>query len=84
MPTPPATKVVVPIKSGWFSKINWTGAMGIIFMLLALFGLPIADADQASIIAAIGILSNFLIMIWRQWFTSSVTASSLPPGALSE
>lgn len=83
---PPLTgpKAVVSVKSEWLSKINWTQFIGVFAMLASFFGLDLDAKTQAEVVVAIGVVQGFLTIIWKTWFTSTVTAKSLPPGALSE
>lgn len=73
MPTEVAT---VPVKSSWFSKINWIQGMAFVAMLASFFGIDdgtLLAQVEAGIIAA----STLLTTITRTWFTKDVTAASM-------
>ncbi len=68
---------VVPVKSGLFSKINWVQLAAPAATILAAFGLPLT-ADQIIALFVVGQLGqSVLTFVIRQWFTKSVTASSM-------
>ncbi len=68
---------MVPVKSGMFSKINWVQLAAPVATILAAFGLPLT-ADQIIALFVVGQLGqSALTFIIRQWFTKSVTASSM-------
>ena len=68
---------VVPVKSGLFSKINWLQLAGPVATILTAFGLTLT-ADQIIAVFVVGQLGqSVLTFIVRQWFSKSVTASSM-------
>jgi hypothetical protein len=68
---------VVPVKSGWGSKINWVQLAAPVATILAAFGLPLT-ADQIIALFVVGQMGqSVLTFVIRQWFTKSVTASSM-------
>jgi hypothetical protein len=69
---------IVPIKSAWTSKINWTQAISVIASLLALKGINLDASTQASILSVIIGINAVTTWVMRTWFNGSVTASSLP------
>jgi len=73
-----AATAVVPVKSAWASKINWIQVIGwTISIATALVeGLP--PEKKAAAIIAIQTVQNVATFVIRTWFTSSVTAASLP------
>jgi len=73
-----ATEVAVPVKSSFLSKINWTNFTGIIAGLLAYFGLNIPEAVLTEVILAIGTITQLVTMVFRTFFTKSVTTASVP------
>lgn len=77
--TIPAT-VAVAVESGWWSKINWTQAVGFASTGMTLvFGYKYAiPADtQLSIVAAIQSVQAVLTWVLKTWFTKTVTPSSV-------
>ena len=71
-----ADEVVVPVKSAWFSKINWTQAIAFLAMLVSYFGINVDPATQAAILAAITAISTIVTWIMKTFFTKSITPSS--------
>lgn len=68
--------VLANVKSAWASKTNWTLAAGMIFNVLAFFGIAVpADVKDAVLVVGNGLV---LIVAWvlRTWFTTSITAAS--------
>lgn len=67
---------VVDVKSAWVSKVNWTMALGVVFNVLALFGLNVPEDVRVQIMT----LGNSLLFVagWaiRTFFTTSVTQAS--------
>lgn len=72
----PMDSIVTTVKSAWFSKLNWTMAIGVVFNIFMLLGHPVPDDVQAAVIT----VGNSLVLIvgWviRTWFTTSITAAS--------
>lgn len=64
------------IKSAWLSKINWTAAVTALLTLAAALGLPITDEMKVNIMAFIGTVGPVAIMIWKTFFTTTITPSS--------
>lgn len=70
------TIALVPVKSTWASKINWTAFIGLATMLATTFGLDLdPDVLKAAIagIAAIWTLATWVI---KTFFSPSVTPQS--------
>jgi peptidoglycan hydrolase-like protein with peptidoglycan-binding domain len=75
VPTPPV--VTVPVTSDYASKINWTAAATALFPLLAAFGLNINEPWRTYIITGVPAVGGVLIMIFRTFFTKTITKSSV-------
>jgi hypothetical protein len=72
-------QVVVPVKSAWLSKINWTQAVASIAMVLALVtgnSISLTADQQGAVVVVIGVIGNIATFIFKTWFTKSVTPSS--------
>lgn len=69
--------VVVAVKSAWFSKINWTQAVGVLAGVVTLFGFDIPPETQAQILAGILAVQGAMTWIIKTWFTSTVAPSSM-------
>jgi hypothetical protein len=72
-------QVVVPVKSAWLSKINWTQAVASIAMVLALVtgnAISLTADQQGAVVVVIGVIGNIATFIFKTWFTKSVTPSS--------
>lgn len=54
------------------SKINWTQVIAAVAMLGTVFGLEISTEAQLSIVTGIGLVSQFLTVVFRSWFTQKV------------
>ena len=77
-----AVVVPVPVESAWTSKINWTQAVGVVCTMAALFTAGKYDvpaSEQAILVAGIQSVQAFATWVFRTWFTTSVTPSSVPP-----
>lgn len=68
---------VVNIKSAWASKINWTQFLSSLFSLLAAFGLDIPAEQKLIIVVAIDTISSTATWIFKTWYTSTITPSSI-------
>ncbi len=64
---------VVDVKSGWFSKINWTQIVGVVAMAATMFGLDLSAAEQATIVSGIVAVQAAITVILRTWFTKTIT-----------
>lgn len=76
--------IVVPVKSAWLSKINWTQAISMLAMVGTVFGLNLEPQTQADIVVAIGLAQGALTWVFKTFFTNTVTPSSIPPTAIRE
>lgn len=65
--------VEVAVKSAWWSKINWTQAIGMLASVGVLFGMHLSPDEQAKIVVTIQAISGVATVILRTWFTTSVT-----------
>lgn len=52
------------------SKINWTNIVAAAAMLLTVFGFELSTETQLQIVTGIGLVSQFLSVIFRTWFTA--------------
>jgi len=71
---------VVPVQSGWWSKINWTQLVAGASMLVAFITgnkLQLDAQTQSAIILVIGFIGQFVTFIMKQYFTKTVTPSSV-------
>lgn len=79
-------EVIVPVKSAWTSKINWTQAVQAVAMVLTLVSggkFNLTGEEQAAIITVIGIAGNVFTVVLKTFYTSTVTPSSIaPPSSL--
>lgn len=75
------TTATVPVKSAWYSKINWTQAVATGAMVITLVTggkLSISGDQQAAIVTTIGVIGGIVTFVCRTWFNGSVSPSSLP------
>lgn len=72
---------IVPVKSGWFSKINWTAAVtpfaSVVSMVLAKWQLNFSPEEIIELGGAIQVAGSGLVVLFRQFFTKTVTPQSL-------
>ena len=71
----------VPIKSAALSKINWTQAVAMFSMALALFTgnkMQMTAEQQSAMVITITFLQSLLTAILRTYYNGSVSPSSLP------
>lgn len=77
-----ADVVLAEVKSAWYSKINWTQAIGAAASVLVLatggsYNIP--PEQQAIIVAVIQGIQSISTWVFRSWFNSSV-----PPSAVAK
>lgn len=68
---------VVPVKSGWFSKISWIQFAGPVASVLAVFGLQLSADQIVALVVAIQAVQSIATWVIRTWFTRSVTKASV-------
>lgn len=81
MPIAPKA-VVVPVKSAWLSKINWTQGIALLAAAGTFFGFDLDAGTQASILAGIVGVQAAVTWMLKTFFTTTVTPASIPPGAV--
>ena len=67
---------IVPVKSPWTSKINWSQAAGLLATVVAIFGLPLTSDQIIAAVAGIQAIVAVGTVIFKTFFTNSVTAAS--------
>lgn len=68
---------VVPVKSGWASKINWVQFAGPACSLLAAFGLDLGPDQLVALVVAVQTVQSIVTWVLRTWFTHAVTRSAV-------
>lgn len=72
------TITIVPVKSGWFSKINWTAALGPvasgIAAFLAGFGLDLTSEQIIGVVIGVQTLQSILTWVFRTFFNKTANA----------
>jgi len=71
---------VVPVTSGWFSKINWTQAVQAIAAVLVIATggkISLDPQQQLAIVGGIVVVGNILTIVLKTYFTSTVTPQSV-------
>lgn len=68
--------VEAPVKSSWFSKINWTIAISFVISVLTFLGITVPAGLEAEALAAINSITAVIVFIQRTWFTKSITTAS--------
>lgn len=76
---------VVPVKTAWLSKVNWTGIAGLALSSLIAANpgdvvslvVPGADlATKAALIFGVQGVQTGLTLVWRTWFNNTVTPTA--------
>jgi len=73
---------IVDVQSGWYSKINWTQAVGTTAMVLTLVTggkFNITPDQQTAIVVVIGVVTGAITFVLRTWFNPTV-----PPSAVAK
>lgn len=69
--------VTVPVESAWWSKINWTQAVGLLSTVLTVTaGHGLDPATQVSIVAGIQGVQSLVTWYFKTFQTTTVTPSS--------
>lgn len=78
------TAAIVNVESAFVSKINWAALISLVAAILSIWGIAFPAEAQQSLLAliyavsnAITVLGPIVIMIFRTWFTKSVTPESI-------
>lgn len=71
------TDAVVPVKSSWASKINWTQAVAMGASVAVIFGVDVPPEQQVAIVAVIQGVQSVATWVLRTWFNASVSPASL-------
>lgn len=69
--------VAVDVKSAWFSKINWTQAVGLLASVLVIFGINVDPSTQIALVGSIQGVVAVVTWALKTFFTSTVTPSSV-------
>lgn len=72
------TRAIVPVKSAWFSKINWLQAAGAATAIVTAFQLDIPMEYKPHALVAMNFAQATLTWIARTWFNNSVTPPAPP------
>ena len=67
---------VVPVKSAWASKINWTQAVAFLASMLVIFGIELDAPTQVAIVGGLQGIQAAVTWALKTWFTDSVTPAS--------
>lgn len=67
----------VPVRSAWFSKINWTQAVAVLASVGVVFGISMPPETQVSIVAGIQGAQALVTWALRTFFNNSVSPASL-------
>ncbi len=75
------TAAIVPVKSAFWSKINWAAGIGLLAALLSVWNIDVSAELQTTIVRVItdivDIIVPAVIILLRTKFTTSVTSGSL-------
>ena len=67
----------VLVKSGLLSKINWVSFSGPLVSIAAAAGFDLSLEQAGGVILSVQVVQSLVTWVIRQWFTKSVTASSM-------
>ncbi len=70
-------KALVPVRSSWASKINWTAIGGAVMTLVTTNALGLEAQTQVKVLAATQLVQSVATVIFRTWFNNSVSPASL-------
>lgn len=70
-------KALVPVRSSWASKINWTAIGGAVMTLVTTNALGLEPQTQVKVLAATQLVQSVATVIFRTWFNNSVSPASL-------
>lgn len=71
-------RVMVPVKSAWYSKINWAQAPGFLVGAIAFFsGGAVSPEMLANTLAGFLMVQSFVTWVLKTYFTSTVTPGSV-------
>jgi hypothetical protein len=79
--TVPPPAVVVPVKSGWWSKINWATVITIVAALASIWGFDFPPELQRAVESTIVTVGGLVIIITKTYFTKSVTPQAVAMAA---
>ena len=74
------TEAFVEVKSAWWSKINWTQAVGIGASILAVITAGKFDVPAEQQVILVGVIQGIQALatwVFRTWFTPTVTPASV-------
>jgi hypothetical protein len=75
--TATATVVTVPVKSAWYSKINWLAFAGAAISLLGTNALGLDAATQVKVMSVVQVVQSLGTIVLKTFFTPTVTPSSV-------
>jgi hypothetical protein len=67
----------VPIRSAWYSKVNWVAVVGAIGTLVTSNAIGLDAETQVKVLAVWGLAQNVATVVFRTWFNGSVSPQSL-------
>lgn len=68
--------VVTTEQSAWYSKINWTQVLTVVFTMLTAFGFNVPEDLRVNIMAAVTAIGGLLTIVLRTYFTTTITPTS--------
>lgn len=75
------TAAIVPVKSAFWSKINWAAGIGLLAALLSIWNIDLSSDLQTTIVQVLTDITQVIvpavIIIFRTKFTTTVTAGSM-------
>ncbi len=71
--------VLAEVKSPWYSKINWTQAVGLVASIAAVYSINVSPEMQAAIVIAIQAAQSLLTVVFRTYFNETVSPPASTP-----
>lgn len=74
------TAAVVPVATKWASKINWAAMISLFATVAAIWNIPLSPELQNNLVVgllAVCALIDIMIMVFRTFFTKTVTVESV-------
>ena len=76
----PIVMAVVPVKSPWWSTINWVAITQMAASAAVFFHAPVTTDNLTGLASSVTFLFGLYVWIRHTWFESSTLSSSIPKG----
>ena len=69
--------ILVPVISGFASKINWTQVLGTVASLVTAYGITLPPELVPALLVAVQGVTSLVTITMRMWFTKSIMQGSV-------